>query len=434
MAKPTGRGKVDVDSSGSAAGQTKASLSNFDIDGDAPKQEHLDFLVKTILPLLANGAGNIWMQGSASRTGSDAHNAALSRRRVNNVAAVLRARGIPDSQMQLEAVGEAMSLTGAAEDPNRRAVVILVQPRKKDDPPPPPTPPKPSVTVMTGDFEFDLIGWIPQSEVDNPLSVLPHFITSLLPSGMADPFFGGDNFTMPGPTPASIKPPMQTFRAAQNLSFSIGKWGDPPSASRNSTVPGLTTCLSDRRSAGGKVTFSLTATLVRAAATVEYVADDDWYEVKLSGQVLDPVPAAAAAALTAKLPGLPPVARFPLEQAIRKLATSATPSLTWKATVRIQNGFVIPKLTVADYAIHVGAEESSLLPGASSALGASTNLIHGKVAFSRWPSAVLFAAFTPTGGSLQRQPIFFSNGIGVPRPETAQILVPKLCRVRQVTW
>jgi hypothetical protein len=123
----------------------KALLSNFDIDGDAPKPEHVRFLEGSVVPLLANGSGQIWMQGSASRTGSDAHNMDLSRRRVRKVADVLKGKSILESQMQLDAVGESMSFGPKAEDPSARAVALVILPRRKEDPPPPrvaPPPPK----------------------------------------------------------------------------------------------------------------------------------------------------------------------------------------------------------------------------------------------------------------------------------------------------
>jgi len=145
MLRPTGPGVVEPDPKYAGPGMLKALLSNFDIDGDVPKPEHVGFLVGEVVPLLANNSGRIWMQGSASRTGGDAHNMDLSKRRVQKVAGVLKQRGISDGQMQLDAVGESMSFGPKAEDPAARAVALLVLPRRKDDPPPPrvaPPPPK----------------------------------------------------------------------------------------------------------------------------------------------------------------------------------------------------------------------------------------------------------------------------------------------------
>src|SRR5690348_14497083 len=117
MSKPTGHGVVEQDPKYNGPGMLKALLSNFDIDGDSPKHEHVQFLVSKVVPLLTNNGGHIWMQGSASRTGSDAYNMDLSRRRVRKVADVLAGRGILKIQMQLDAVGESMSFGPKAEDP-----------------------------------------------------------------------------------------------------------------------------------------------------------------------------------------------------------------------------------------------------------------------------------------------------------------------------
>lgn len=143
MAKPTGRGTTDVDPKYSGPGMLKALLGNFDIDGDTPKPEHVQFLSAKVVPLLAGNSGRIWMQGQASQTGSDAHNLALSKRRVRAVADILKRAGVAETQMQLDAVGESMSFGKNKEDPSHRAVALLVLPRAKDDPPPPPKPPAP---------------------------------------------------------------------------------------------------------------------------------------------------------------------------------------------------------------------------------------------------------------------------------------------------
>ena len=135
MLRSTGPGVIERDPRYAGPGMLKALLSNFDIDGDAPKPEHVRFLEGSVVPLLANGSGQIWMQGSASRTGSDAHNMDLSRRRVRKVADVLKGKGILESQMQLDAVGESMSFGPKAEDPSARAVALVALPRRKEDPP-----------------------------------------------------------------------------------------------------------------------------------------------------------------------------------------------------------------------------------------------------------------------------------------------------------
>jgi len=150
--------------------------------------------------------------------------------------------------------------------------------------------------------------------------------------------------------------------------------------------------------------------------------------------VVDPMPAAAAAALVLKLPHAPFGLRSRLLREAFELSTKATPSLTWDATIRIQQGATLSLVVAANYALFTGVEDSGSLPGASSALAPGTDLIHGKIHFDRWPSAVIFLSFTPSGGTMVTQPIFFSSGLGVPRPEPAFIEVPKLCKLRQLTW
>src|SRR5690242_8272794 len=94
MAKSTGPGRFEIDTRYSGPGMLKALLSNFDIDGDAPKPAHTQFLDQRVVPLLEFDRGHIWMRGSASRSGSNAHNMALSERRVDKVADHLKQQGI----------------------------------------------------------------------------------------------------------------------------------------------------------------------------------------------------------------------------------------------------------------------------------------------------------------------------------------------------
>src|SRR6185369_1856627 len=80
-----------------------------------------------------------------------------------------------------------------------------------------PIPVTTPATATVDKFEIQLFGWIPQPEVDNPLSLLPGIVKGMLPSGMCDPFFGGDNFTLPFSTPLGMAPPVRTFRASQKI-------------------------------------------------------------------------------------------------------------------------------------------------------------------------------------------------------------------------
>jgi hypothetical protein len=156
MSHQTGVGKTSVDSRYSGPGMLKALLYNFDVDGDAVKAEHRSFLTSQVAPLLGSDRGHIWMQGSASRTGTNAHNMALSRRRVQNVAQVLRSLGVLDRQMQLDAVGEELAKFHQMEDEMDRAVALIVIPVAKDSPKPKPNvPPPPRVSTQ---FKVRLLG------------------------------------------------------------------------------------------------------------------------------------------------------------------------------------------------------------------------------------------------------------------------------------
>ena len=384
------------------------------------------------------------IDGFASRTGTAAHNKALSERRERAVERFLIANSKtigPGRTNRVNPDFHGFSDSPPGENPRFRSVRVVVhRPGVVPPPipvpvPPVPVPPVPPTTTAFGSFRLDLIGWIPQPEVDNPLAELPAFVKSLLPSGMADPFFGGDNFTTPGATPSSILPPVHTFRATQSLQFNVGSWGDIPTISINTATPGTTTCLSARRAAGGVVTFSLTAKLLRASGTVTFSSLFDLYEVNMSGKVLDPVPAAAAAALTAKLPGVPAPLRPALASAIQAIATKATPALSWDITLRVQRGTTLNPVFVANYAPFIGAEASGTISGAvSSFAGGTFGLEHGDITFSLWPSAVLYLTVAPTGKPAVTQPVFFSDGSGATPPVTLKILVPKLCKFRQLTF
>jgi hypothetical protein len=152
----SGTGKIHVDPRYAQPGMIKAALYNFDVDGDQLKPEHRIFLQTKIAPLLQGDNGHIWMQGSASKSGSNAHNMGLSRRRVANAAQFLRSLGILDRQMQLDAVGEELAQSHALEDANDRAVGLLVLPVAKESPSPPKNiPPPPRVTT---EFKIRLLG------------------------------------------------------------------------------------------------------------------------------------------------------------------------------------------------------------------------------------------------------------------------------------
>ena len=137
-------------------GMIRATLYNFDVDGDQLKPEHRIFLQTTIAPLLQGDNGHLWMQGSASKSGSNAHNMLLSRRRVSNAAQFLRSLGILDRQMQLDVVGEELAQNHALEDASDRSVALFVLPVAKESPSPPKkVPPPPRVST---EFKIRLLG------------------------------------------------------------------------------------------------------------------------------------------------------------------------------------------------------------------------------------------------------------------------------------
>ena len=419
-----------------------ALLADFDIDSFILKSKHKEFLDEVIAFAQKPGHGplTISMDGFASRTGGVNHNLILSENREESVEGYLRTHASifdAGSPHKINRLFHGFTDSPPGENPRFRSVrVVLHSPGIPPPPIPiPPAPvPIPPASTAVGTFRVDLIGWIPQPEVDNPIAVLPSFISSLLPAGMADPFFGGDDFSIPTVTPASMRPPTHTFRGSQSLDFEIPSWGAAPKVGLKTTAPGVTTCLNNRRAAGGVVTFSLAARVLASSVTVTFSSSDNWYEVNLSGMIVDPIPAAAATALASKISTVPHAVRPLVLLTASALATKATPSLTWDATIRIQQGATLSTLTAASYALFTGSENSGTLAGAASALAPGTDLIHGKIHFDKWPSAVIYLSFTPSAGTMVTQPIFFSSGLGVPRPEPAFIEVPKFCKLRQLTW
>lgn len=153
----TGPGVITIDNKYVLPGGIKALLSNYDIDGDTPKQEHLDFLNTRVAPLLVSHPAHIWLQGSASHSGSDQHNMDLSQRRVNKVVAHLVSRGVLMGQIQPSAVGETMAMSGVNEDQRDRAVAVLVLGVAPSPPPPPPRPVIPA-TPTSMVFRIRMLG------------------------------------------------------------------------------------------------------------------------------------------------------------------------------------------------------------------------------------------------------------------------------------
>lgn len=107
MLKKTGPGKIAT-SAAVPVGGARASLFNFDVDGYDIKPEHIHYLNSTVAPILVGSTARCWLQGSASRAGTAAHNMKLSQNRVETIAAHLRARGVGAHQIHPTQVGATM--------------------------------------------------------------------------------------------------------------------------------------------------------------------------------------------------------------------------------------------------------------------------------------------------------------------------------------
>jgi len=124
-------GVLKIPDNVASATSFQAVLYNFDIDGDALKREHKDFLKEHVVPQLGNPQVKIELRGEASRTGSDAHNLDLSKRRVAQVKNFFSANGPVLANIADSAVGEA-DAAGRGENDNTedalvRAVIVKVE-------------------------------------------------------------------------------------------------------------------------------------------------------------------------------------------------------------------------------------------------------------------------------------------------------------------
>jgi hypothetical protein len=133
MFRATGQGKVDERFS--TPSFLHAVLYNFDFDDFIGlqyrplKQEHRAYLQQHVVPMLDDDQGAVWMQGSASRIGTNDWNMTTSRARVSRVAAFLAEHGIAGEQMQLDAIGEENAATHAEDDERDRSVRLWVAPK-----------------------------------------------------------------------------------------------------------------------------------------------------------------------------------------------------------------------------------------------------------------------------------------------------------------
>jgi hypothetical protein len=154
---PTGSGRISINKMAPFRG-VWGVMSNYDVDVDQPKPEHLAFLSGRVLPVVLGKRARVWLQGSASSTGTEAHNMGLSLRRATNVAAFLKSRGVPASQIQVDAVGESLASTKIRENADDRAVAVLASPLFELPSPTHAAPPAPApVSQLTRHFRLRMI-------------------------------------------------------------------------------------------------------------------------------------------------------------------------------------------------------------------------------------------------------------------------------------
>lgn len=134
MRVPTGPGKIeDKPALGSAR---FGLLYNFDIDDASVKCEHQAWLKTVVVPVAeASGQVEVYLKGTASRSGSKGYNDALSQRRVDAVKQTLVGCGVPCDRIKLTWVGELEAeLAGrkdGSENERDRAVGVVVKRKAK---------------------------------------------------------------------------------------------------------------------------------------------------------------------------------------------------------------------------------------------------------------------------------------------------------------
>jgi OOP family OmpA-OmpF porin len=105
----------------------------FDFDSTALSVADLDLLSALAREARIAGA-NLSVAGHADRAGSEAHNAALSKRRAATVGAILKGLGIPRQRLALSAHGEGKpriaTLDGIRERRNRRVEISVAAERR----------------------------------------------------------------------------------------------------------------------------------------------------------------------------------------------------------------------------------------------------------------------------------------------------------------
>jgi hypothetical protein len=132
MRRPTGPGKVKDNLNLPPARRQGVTglLYNFDIDDASLKKEHQDWLLKNAAPVAASQGAQVFLKGSASRSGANDYNLQLSDRRVHAVRDFLARQHVRPEQFHLTWVGEeeaALTERDGTENESDRAVSIAVR-------------------------------------------------------------------------------------------------------------------------------------------------------------------------------------------------------------------------------------------------------------------------------------------------------------------
>jgi hypothetical protein len=132
MRRPTGPGKVKDNLNLPPAKRLGVTglLYNFDIDDASLKREHQDWLLKNAAPIASAQGAQVFLKGSASRSGANDYNLQLSDRRVHEVRNFLLKQRVRPEQFHLTWVGEeeaALTERDGTENEVDRAVSVAVR-------------------------------------------------------------------------------------------------------------------------------------------------------------------------------------------------------------------------------------------------------------------------------------------------------------------
>ena len=267
----------------------------------------------------------------------------------------------------------------------------------------------------------DIYAWLPQPDVPNPLfeaARLSEALRTALGKNVCGSRFGGDNFTYPPKAPTGWGG--LTFRATQSVEFAFDSFGAAAVVSDDPGVKtGLTTVLTKERALGGTVCHSMRATVMRSpAATAEWSAGNQWYELKFSGAAQDPVPADAA--------------RSMVGNRAASVAAVMVPNLSWDVCLRFQQGSELPLTTRARYAFSspLSLDCSAQTTGAAVP---SSNLAHGTITVTQFPSYVLYLTTADAAGIPAVQMAYFADA-STRWAALGRILVAQTDVLRPLSW